>query len=246
MLNDEDECMTEPPIPQVETHLDQQIGFENVLVVPKSMKVVFQPLDLTPCGKIAISYPQLAQTQSPDEYDEDEQLYSAVNEVASKHKYPNEDISLFTLKSTLYICVPHFVNSITEKLVADAIVLLAESAGLWLLLAPCQLNNGTTIARLDLPDLKFLQVPQLQPPHVVTGVGAAVVSALAKKGLLKRVDTLVLNAEGHPGLEKVDADSVMDAAGEVYRLLGLGDSALDNLSKIVRKLNSANTSGMYI
>lgn len=201
---------------------------------------------------IRVEYPQLkTETDHEDEYDEDEQLYTAVRVEANARKYQSPEIPVYLLQPelpVLAVVVPHLTNPIAEKLVAAEVAQLAPETSSWHILAPCVLNNGTSLSRLDVGE-EFAQVPKLQPPHFITGIGAAVVSELAKKGGDKNLGVLVLNAEGHPGYEKVDADSIMDAAEVIGEGL-VGKSAkpdyIKKLSQNVRKINSASTSGMYI
>ncbi|OBA16947.1 hypothetical protein METBIDRAFT_48160, partial [Metschnikowia bicuspidata var. bicuspidata NRRL YB-4993] len=254
VLDDEDEFQQEPLIPQIEASIDFLQPFEHVLVVPSTMAVIIQTLPKTPVGNISVRYLQLDSSLPDEEFDDDEQLYAAANMDVSRRKYPDTDISLYAVsdagnKPALAILVPHFSNAITEKLVAKKIAALVPDAKAWFAFAPCQLNNGVSISKLDTFSGLFPGVPLLQPPHFITGISAAVVSALANQGKQDKVSVLVLNSEGHPGFEKVDADAIMDAATEAFgETLPPASSAefLKKLSGVVRKVNSASTSGMYL
>lgn len=203
-------------------------------------------------GSIKVEYPHLStESDQNEEYDEDEQLYSALNREANSRKYHAADIPIYVMGpegAGLALVVPHFTNPIAEKLVAAEIAKLAPRRSNWIVLAPCVLNNGTSLCRLDL-GTQFDHVPRLQPPHFITGIGGAVVSELAKLNGLEHCNVLVLNAEGHPGYEKIDADSIMDAVEVIgTNLVGklVKSDYIKKMSQSVRKINSAATSGMYI
>lgn len=207
-------------------------------------------------GSISVKYSFTERNANPatseDEFDEDEQLYTAVNTQAVHRKYPSVEIPVYSIEGTqtVAIVVPHFANTITEKLVARKIVLLADSNTQWLVMAPSQINNNLAIYRLDLSPQLFSKVPLLQPPHFVTGIIASLLSALLMSGSdLANVGALVLNSEGQPGFEKIDADALVEAAENGAKIL-VGaekkDDFLRDLSISVRKINSSATSGMYI
>lgn len=253
-MDDEDEFQNEPLIPQVTSNLKTQASFDHVLVIPSTMSDIVLTLPTTLVGHISVKYEQLESAETEGEFDEDEQLYSAARLDASRRKYPDVEIPFYEIseprqKSVLAIVVPHSINAIAEKEIASVIVALAPSAETYITLAPCQLNNGVSINRLDLSTDIFQEVPLIRPPHFITGIGASVVSALSKENKTGSIGALVLNSEGHPGYEKVDADAIMDAASETYRELFDADHAthyVKKLSGVVRKVNSASTSGMYL
>lgn len=212
------------------------------------MKIVLDSVEKAVCGSISVEYPQLAnEEENNEDYDEDEQLYSAVTRAAGSKTYQSAEIPVYKLGTlALAVVVPHFTNPIVEKLIGGQLAKLPVDNANWIVLAPCVLNNGVSLCRLDTGTL-FSIVPKVQPPHFITGIGAAVVSELASQSKLEKCNTLILNAEGHPGYEKVDADSLMDAAEVVgdYLVKSKTDY-LKKLSQSVRKINSGATSGMYI
>lgn len=250
-MADEDEFQNEPAVPQVDVTLETPEVFRHVLVVPASMSVLLQALPKTSVGSIDVTYAESEVAENEEEFDDDEQLYSAANLDAIRRKYPAASIPLYAVTDVpvLAVSVPHFANPIAEKRVAGVIATLAPNATVWVALAPCQLNNGTTIGKFDLSSTLFGTVQPLQPPHFATGISAALISVLSSQNKLDNVGSLALNAEGHPGFEKVDADAIMDAAREVYATffdLAKASEAVQKLSGIVRKINSASTSGMYL
>ncbi|KAJ8141486.1 hypothetical protein OY671_005344 [Metschnikowia pulcherrima] len=254
VLDNEDEFQKEPLVPQVTVSLDKETLFEHVLIIPNSIAIITQTLAKSEVGQITVRYPQLEPADTEEEFDDEEQLYSAAAIEASRRKFPDTDSPLYAVSGAdnaqiLIAVVPHFTNPIAEKKVASEITKIVPSAKTWLALAPCQLNNGASISKLDLSPILFPNVPLLKPPHFITGISAAIISALAKKGDLENAAALALNSEGHPGFEKVDADAIMDAAYEIFQeLLDHEDAeqVLKKLSGTVRKINSSSTSGMYL
>lgn len=234
--------------------LPPELDITAVVVVPKTVSVILdQVKSRKVVGSLEIDFP-LASADVADaaEYDEDEQLYQAMAAEANRRKYPKKSISVFLLRENspvLGVIVPHFANPIVERVVADAISAKLTKVGSWIVLSPCLLNNGISVCRLDLGSPLFTSVPTVQPPHFISGIGAAVISSLRSRDLLLNAGSLVLNAEGHPGFEKVDAESIMQAAAIVAPYLVEEKDVkkfLAGLSLEVRRLNSAVTSGMYI
>lgn len=225
-----------------------------VVVVPFTIAPFIQQAAKSAIGNITVTYSKLdaQENDAEDEFDEDEQLYSAVNSQAFLRKYSSTEIPVFEIEDlhTLALIIPHFPNIIVEKLVAKKIISLARPHTFWLTLAPCQINSNLSVCRIDQSSTLCTEAPQLQPPHFITGICAAIVSELSKNGVdTANVATLVLNSEGQPGFEKIDADALMDAASQGASIL-VGEKAkpgfLSTLSLSVRKINSSLTSGMYI
>lgn len=236
-------------MPTVSLSYTSTDSIDTVVVVPQSIKVVLDNVSKSAVGSIKVEYPQLTTDDNQnEEYDEDEQLYSAVSKEANLKTYQSADIAVYRLEGqrALAVVVPHFTNPIVEKVVAHELGKLPVDSANWIILAPCVLNNGVSLSKLAAGSL-FDNVPKVQPPHFITGIGAAVVSELATLNRLEKCNTLILNAEGHPGYEKVDADSIMDAAevASEYFVKSKADY-IKKLSQSVRKINSSATSGMYI
>ncbi|QWU90332.1 hypothetical protein CA3LBN_004693 [Candidozyma haemuli] len=251
----DDEPDSPPLVPEVTTSLNTSDLPETIVIVPKNIGVV---LELVPnknvVGHIAVEYPQLKDIVPNEEYDEDSQLYSAVNFEALGRKFKAEQIPIYSFGengSGFAIIIPHFMNPIAENKVASEIIKLGTTITSWIALAPSPLNNGTSLCRLDIASSvdAFKQVPTIKPPHYTTGIVAAVTSRLFQTRQLGNANVLVLNAEGHSGFEKVDADSVMDAAELIggYLVGKQGKASyIKQLSAHVRKINSGLTSGMYL
>ncbi|KAM3125660.1 hypothetical protein CJJ07_003703 [Candidozyma auris] len=252
----DDEPESPPLVPEVETQLTASILPETIVVVPRNIGVIVEMVtEKKVAGHISVSYPQLHEMVPSEEYDEDAQLYSAVNLEALQRRFKDERIPIFALDETgngFAVVVPHFINPIAENKVAREIIKLGTHITSWVALAPSPLNNGTSICKLDTnssADQSFEKIPQMKPPHYVTGIVAGMTSCLFQKRQLGNASVLVLNAEGHSGFEKVDADSVMDAADLVAKYLVREQnkkSYIKQLSARVRKINSGITSGMYL
>lgn len=236
--------------------IESEIIPRSAVIVPQTIAVFVQQAPKSIIGNISVQYPQIASEQdtSPNEedYDDDEQLYTAVDTQALLRKYPSNNIPIYLIEgtNTVAIVVPHFTNIITEKLIAKKITLIGDIKTQWLTLSPCQINNSLSICRLDLSSELFQDVPLLEPPHFVTGITAAVLAELSRRRPGGAgVGALVLNSEGQPGFEKIDADSLMDAAEQGASILvGEKNSReyLKSLSLSIRKVNSVVTPGMYI
>lgn len=256
LLNDEDEDIQHPLIPDIQVNLGPDEEINRIVIVPETIALLVSRAPHTTIGNLTVTYPQndfqVDYTSTGNDFDEDEQLYTAVDTQAFLRKYPSTVIPIYRVDGTqtVAIIIPHFVNTIAERLVAKKLVLLLGSKSQALTLSPCQINNYLTISRLDMSPQLFQEVPILQPPHVVTGISAAFVSEFTKVyHNIARLGALVLNSEGQPGFEKIDADAIIDAAEQSANFI-VGaknkDEYLKSLSQTVRKVNSAVTSGMYL
>lgn len=220
------------------------------------MAVLLQLLGRQTVGKIEISYPQLQSVaksgpdnDDSDEYDEDEQLYTAITSKSLTSRYPSQtiDINLYG-DDVIAVVVPHFTNTIVTNLLARQLVQkLSLVAPYWVVLSPCGLDT-LTVTKLEIlqpsPDKLVQELPVLKPPHFVTGIGGALVSELNSQQV--KTLGLVLNSEGQPGYEKIDMQSLIDASSILARLLVQDEKYLLRVSLAVRKFNGYANSGMYI
>lgn len=217
------------------------------MVVPANIKVIIDCIDKQQVGSIEVKY-NLPVPQAPDddEYDDDEQLYAAITKTLND-KFTSATIPLFQHKNTLLVSVPHQTNTIAMNILGKALVreLKVEN---WITLSPCPLNNGQTINKLSttshydsIPEYKM--IPSVTPPHFITGVAGKITLELAHSN---KLCTLILNAEGQPGYEKLDTDSLVDSSHIIAKILDLDDKYLKAVSLLVRKFNSYSNSGMYI
>ncbi|KAK6198556.1 uncharacterized protein RJT21DRAFT_49043 [Scheffersomyces amazonensis] len=277
-LDAEEDTITKPfPKPIIVVELVEDIkSIDYVVISPSTLSVLSDSFESTKIvGSIQIIY-DLSVTQSPsregldeedaEDYNIIEQLYSAnrVNRFET-NILGKIDIKLHTsgTNSVISIVIPRFSNIITFNLIAKAITekFIPLIKNQWIVLAPCSLNNNSTINKLivnshkstDKSDEEQSQIleaiPYLKPPHFITGISGAIVSQLNK---LEQVSvlTLVLDSEGHSGFEKSSSDSIVDSAFVLGSIL-LPDSIKQHeyvkaVSEKVRKLNGFSNSGMYI
>lgn len=227
----------------------------SILVSPHTTRIIVEAIPETvPCGNVTVRYPEIgkiiATTFNPDEYDEDEQLYSAITEKSLKDRFTEYDIPLVQYGKTVAVTVPHFTNSIAANVVAAQLVdFFGDKVDQWITLSPCPLNNNETVNKFLLGTATGTgtidSVPNIKPPHFITGISGAVNSNLSVKKA--NLISLVLNAEGQPGFEKLDNDSIIDTSHLVAELLDIKQSQyLKTVSLSARKFNGYSNSGMYI
>lgn len=263
MIDDEDEVAVKPPRPSVSFSITKP--FSHVLVVPSTMAIITSVFDKSPCGAIDVFY-EYHSLEEPDVYDDDEQLYLTHG---SGRVLPSESAKVYEiLPGTIAIEVPHFSQPIVDKLVAMELAGLVAGKNVTVL-APGTLGFGQALGRLDLGGSRFTEVPLVLPPTFITGISAALVATLGAgaslltsegtggaegagssagaegEGQSQNVAALVLQSEGQPGYEKVDADAIVEAGKAVFQSWNQ-PGKVAALSSAVRKLNSSSTSGMYL
>ncbi|EGW33751.1 uncharacterized protein SPAPADRAFT_59115 [Spathaspora passalidarum NRRL Y-27907] len=247
ILDDDTDDTTPHPIPTVSIDL-QTSSIGNIVVIPKTISILQDELSsLTQVGTVKIEYPELVQTTSEEsqlDYDEDEQLYSAIRQRELDTKYPTAQIPIYSISNgNVVLTVPHFYNTIAYNVLARQLVKVGNPKQ-WILLSPCSMNNNQTIAILESNPLLEV-IPVLTPPHTVTGISAAIISQLPPSA---KLIPLVLNSEGQPGFEKSDNDAIIDICvilGEVLQIEDKEDY-LKRVSSKVRKFNGYSNLGMYI
>lgn len=230
-------------IPEISIDYKETTNF--ALVCPETLKVIGDSIiDKTQVGSIQVKYKFDNILPPIDDYDEDEQLYNAIMEKSLASKYQNYSIPMYKLdnKSLTIITIPHITNQIALNLIAKALAELDFDK--FIMLAPCMLNNNQSLNKFvyGLNDESFMNIPAIRPPHFITGIGGSLSSKLylAKRKFI----CLVLNAEGQPGYERIDNDSLVDASTVLAKFLYLNKLFLKAVSK-VRKLDYSS-SGMYI
>lgn len=229
-------------------------------VSPHTTKVVIDALSThaAAVGTIALLHGTAATTTTVDDkesdYDEDEQLYRSILKPAA-HQDTAIPIYYSVQRSAAYCIVPQFSNVITYNIVARQLVNHFDGKvhKSWVTVAPCSLNNGHTLARLNSANPEapsaFDLVPYLQPPHFITGVAASVNSVVNLVDGASLV-CLVLNSDGQPGYEKLSTDAMIDAASVLAEFVTTDpqqkDQVVQFVSKAVRKFNNYSSSGMYL
>ncbi|EMG49279.1 hypothetical protein G210_0015 [Candida maltosa Xu316] len=261
-LDDDDYDDNQPHYkPEISIKLTKEVTTpphpKNILVLPSTISIIQDQLKLPTIGTVSIKYPELYESidKSNDlEYDEDEQLYVALKNQNLKTKYPELEIPIVGNDNVVGITIPHFYNVITYNLVSKKIIEFFDSTKNWIVLAPCGLNNNQSVNKLlgkgnAKDDVSLNQVPDLKPPHAITGISAALVSQLNLRKGDYNIVCLVLNSEGQPGFEKSDNDSIVDTSYLLGDLLKLPhkEDYLNEISKQVRKFNGAFSNlAMYI
>jgi proteasome chaperone 1 len=255
MLDDEDDHSDEAILPTIELNGTVPETVQYVVVCPHNLKVLTSNLGGESIGSIEIFYPEINAVQEPDDtveedYDEDEQLYNAMFKSSLAKKFPSTSIPVVLLDSkSIVLTIPYFSNAITYNVLAKFIISSIKCHN-WLTLAPATLNNDQTLNKLyvdnELNNINLRNVPNLTPPHFVTGISAAVVSQLNLTNH-PNYAMIVLQSEGQPGFEKSDSDAIVDAAYTLSSLL-LHNSHdyVAAVSLVVRKFNPYSNSGMYL
>ncbi|KAI5955397.1 hypothetical protein KGF57_003723 [Candida theae] len=255
-LDDDDSNAKPNPIPDIKiTLIEDSIKYDYALIVPQTVSLVQDQLpNNNSVGKIAIDYSSsikdISSEQEQEEYDEDEQLYAALQNEALKDKFKTEHIPIYLSNGVLSIVAPHFTNTIVYNLLARKLVQQLHPSISWILLAPSNLNNNQSINKLLLKtdaSLSLLsQVPILRPPHSITGITAAITSQLDVANTENAI-TLVLNSEGPLGFEKSDNDAIIDTAYVLSEIIGINkEEYVKSISSKVRKFNGYSNLGIYI
>lgn len=222
------------------------------MITPHSLRVLADPLRKQgkKIGEVTLKYPPVKIDDNTDdsEYDEDEQLFAAISNSTLKKKYSDESIPLVLHDDSIVLTIPNFGNTISFNILAKLLT-TAINPDYWITLAPSNLNNNQTISKLfvdnDLNTSLLSQIPNLKPPHTVTGISAAIISQLNYTAKSNYV-LIVLNSEGHPGFEKTDSDAIVDSAYVLATICSLDKEYLQEISKLIRKFNPYSNSGMYL
>lgn len=229
----DDESNETPLIPEVTVDFDgEQISY--ALLVPAAVSILAKKAPGSLVGKIGITYHPTVPNTS-EEYDEDEQLYAAMAHSHNQDKYKNQEIPIIggvhDGESWISVTVPPSENPIAYNILARAIVERIP-AKTWITVAPGSFY-GHTVAKLEsLKHASAIEVPELRPPHFVTGIAAAVNRHASD------VLCLVVNAEGQTGYERVDADALADVSYVIGSAMKFGDEYSKTVAKAVRRSES--------
>ncbi|ODV70262.1 hypothetical protein HYPBUDRAFT_118481 [Hyphopichia burtonii NRRL Y-1933] len=248
------------PVPEIKIELKEHGSIDYLILAPKNISVIIDSLPQRKAiGSIRVSYPELkvqttTQESTEDDYDEDEQLYNAIHESNSSSKYSDLEIPINVYSGSIAgIVVPHFTNAITYNILSRRIIEAFDSMVKkdWITLSPCSINNNQSLNKLSISTSNSLleMIPNLKPPHFITGIGASIISELNNLGGTSSFIPLVLNSEGQPGFEKVSNDAIVDSGYVLSEILikdHYKDDYLKKISSSVRKFNSYSNSGMYL
>lgn len=234
---------------------------DTLMICPMTTKILIDAIpDKSPCGSISIRYPDIEKLMNKkpvdhgdhEDYDEDEQLYSAMTEQSLKHRFTELDIPIYHHQTNhLMIIVPHITNSIAINMLGNALVeFFNDQIAHWVTISPCPLNNNETVNKFIIAESNDIidAIPHIKPPHFITGISGAINSNLYVRKNPSNLVSLILNAEGQPGFEKLDNDSIIDASHIISELLTINtpEKYHKAVSLSARKFNGYSNSGMYI
>lgn len=208
-------------------------------------------------GHIKIFYPKIESDAADVEeiYDEDEQLYAAAKHTSLKEKYKSQNIPILHNFGSFYsIIVPNFSSIIVNNILGAKLKerLDDKIQKTWITISVSDFLSDSNVLRMQniiapkMPDV-FTSIQLLEPPNFITGIAASLtsyVSSCSKNAIVG----IVLKGEGHMGFEKIEPDSILDAAYRLSELLPeeQKESYLAKICLSVRKLNGYTSSGMYI
>lgn len=257
VFEDEDDNASTNLIPEVSVDLNQSdsSNIDQIIICPATIKIILEKVaNKETVGTVNVKYPQIGQVvnehmENNDEYDEDEQLYTAIMEKSLKGRFTDLLLPIWKYEKSLMIVVPHITNLIATNILGEALVdYFYDKAKSWITFSPCLLNNNETLNKLSLKnqESKLDYIPNVKPPHFITGISASINSLLSTKQEAELI-SLILNAEGQPGYERLDNDSLIDAS-HVFSKIFLKENTnkyLEDVSLSVRSTSYSN-SGMYI
>lgn len=212
---------------------DGKKSVDFAVLVPSLASILAKKVQGSPVGTLSVKY-SISESVGDGEYNDDEQLYAAMTSSYSKERYRNHELSILGAEGAglwVFMNIPPSDNPITYNLIAQALV-RNISAKTWITVAPGSFY-GHTICKLESqahPGTE--EIPQLRPPHFVTGIAAAINRQASD------VLCLVVNAEGQPGYERIDVDALVDASYVIGSILHLGNSYTKAVSKAVRRSES--------
>jgi hypothetical protein len=214
-----------------------------LLVLPESLKCINDSLmkEYTPkmLAQIVIKK-KFLQRLDPDEYIEEEQMYSATGDVIYDEAV-SATLDISSYPGLNVLLVKNFdVDKVNYNLVAQ--LLLKEVQVPIVSITPGQTPHDKLICTMGSTwDTDYEELP---PPFVVTGITGSLISL--SKSLDKHVSGLVLQSEGVPGFEKVNEYSVGEVAQLLKQRFSLYDNFVANCEKSLHYGKSVNNLGLYL
>ncbi|OWB73501.1 hypothetical protein B5S31_g3245 [[Candida] boidinii] len=202
-------------------------------------------------------------TEQQEYYDDEEQLYKISDTEKSTNilnKYEQDIINIYKLKLNKLIIhiiiIPIFKNKIIYNLISRKLIatLLFKKI---LIIGTSELNNGfETLNLIKSENFKIdnengdanigliNQLPQMKPPHLVTGISGSILSMCAMFHLSSL--GIIIDAEGAFNLdaEKCNNDSLIDCAMVLNDYFKIGDDYIKQVEKAI--LKTKGSSGLYI
>lgn len=214
-----------------------------LLILPESLKSLNESLKKHYTAETTAQLlikKKFIQRLDPDEYIEDEHLYSATGEVSYEESLC-ATLSVVSYQGFNVLVVPNFdADKVNYNLVAR--LLLKEVVVPLITITPGPTPHDQLVCTLG--SSWGLSYTELPPPFVITGISGALVSGA---GAAKReVIALVLQSEGVPGFEKVNERSIGEVARVLREKLSLYDKFVENVEKSLHYGKSVNSLGLYI
>ncbi|ODV86053.1 hypothetical protein CANARDRAFT_28103 [[Candida] arabinofermentans NRRL YB-2248] len=264
---------TEPIIPTItiDHHLntvsDYFIAIPQVLELVSDAILLSYTKNATIISTISVTFPDLEagdemehhdnNDDQDDEFDEDEQLYRSSANYSIKQDEKKINVFQITLPSNTkinLITIPTFKNKFIYNMLSIKILDEYKINEQLICLGTSELNNNETINKLisksisSFPSkLLINQVPDLAPPHFITGSAGALISRSNIKKI-KNVN-LIVDAEGafHMDLERFNYEALVDLGIVLSDYLSLNQSVVQNIeNKLKFRKASSGSSGLYL
>lgn len=178
-------------------------------------------------GTIKIKFPKsIVEDVTEDTFDEDEQLYTAMEGKIKTNSYGTYEIEIWkNTDSIISVVVPHFkeviVNNMLSRKLVEKFCDLVQS---WVILSLCEIKYGDILNRLDINDINeqakvYSSVPSLKPPHFISGISACLHAQLKRRpGTL--LFSIVVRSEGSLGYERINVESLLEAGYVLAKIFG--------------------------
>ncbi|OWB68518.1 hypothetical protein B5S30_g3899 [[Candida] boidinii] len=250
-------------------HFGKNEECDYLFIVPSKLEAIATPLltsnsELFAEIKISNSNNNGSSNKNETEqeyYDEGEQLYKVLEAGNSSNvlsKYEQDTINIYKLKLNKLIIhlviIPIYKNKIIYNLLSRKLIatLLFKKI---IVIGTSELNNGfETLNLIKSENFKIDsddktiglidQLPQLKPPHLVTGISGSILSMCAMFHLSSL--GIIIDAEGAFNLdaEKCNNDSIIDCATVLNDYFKIGDDYVKQVEAAVFK--TKGSSGLYI
>lgn len=215
----------------------------QVLVIPPALNLIWDAVsEQNPqkLGTIDVEFEKQQVDDDAQEFDEQEQLYIPKT---TEHVESNQ-VPLYQLTTSkgnvALVAIPIFKDKIVYNLIAAEI--LRNLAGQYVILGTSEVGEPSL---QKLSNDSSIDIPDMQPPSVLTGVGGAFSARAAFEDV--PFITLAVDSEGAFTLdtEKPNLDAVLSLSKVLVSLLGLDKSFVASVQqRITRK--RANAGGLYL
>ncbi|CCE78913.1 Piso0_000948 [Millerozyma farinosa CBS 7064] len=245
-------------IPSVDINLDQTLTkVEYFVISPHNTKSLVEALPKgQKIGAIKISFPKsIVEDVTEDTFDEDEQLYTAIEEKIKANSYGTYEIDIWkNTDSITSVAVPRFKEAIVNNFLARKLVeKFSDLVQSWVILSLCEIKYGDILNRLDINDTSekvkvYSSVPSLKPPHFISGISASLHAQL-KKNPGTSLFSIVVRSEGNLGYERINVESLLEGGYVLSEIFGKdfdNKSYIGNVTNSSKALHQGYGSSMYI